>query len=136
MIYLTSQVVRRGGPRTWSGVWNLKFTPSLGGSTYTLPSKCLNPHPPPKFQSNSTVENQTVRWKCRINKLKKHRWFHQKKNRLRRNYSDVACTGQVALTNSLYQLNTDINSIEYYCHLYKEVQIVPTTMIGWYENVN
>ena len=51
-------------------------------------------------------------------------------------YSDVACTGQVVLTNSLHQLKTDINSIEYYCHLYKEVQIVPTTMIGWYENVN
>ena len=60
----------------------------------------------------------------------------KKKNRLRRNYSDVACTGQVVLTNSLHQLKTDINSIEYYCHLYKEVQIVPTTMIGWYENVN
>ena len=60
----------------------------------------------------------------------------KKKNRLRRNYSDVACTGQVVLTNSLHQLKTDINSIEYNCHLYKEVQIVPTTMIGWYENVN
>ena len=59
-----------------------------------------------------------------------------KKNRLRRNYSDVACTGQVVLTNRLHQLKTHINSIEYYCHLYKEVQIVPTTMIGWYENVN
>ena len=59
-----------------------------------------------------------------------------KKNRLRRNYSDVACTGQVVLTNSLHQLKTDINSIEYNCHLYKELQIVPTTMIGWYENVN
>lgn len=68
--------------------------------------------------------------------IKKKLMILPKKHRLRRNYSDVACTGQVVLTNSLHQLKTDINSIEYYCHLYKEVQIVPTTMIGWYENVN